>query len=116
MKITERTLEVTIAGEPSEYVLSVQLFQPVDPALCKHATLTSKVEVVLKKATAVQWTALEARPLLLLPCCSVYGYTHTHTPYVRVVVAVGRGARALGPRLPRPHVRFSGCGAGLSGQ
>jgi hypothetical protein len=66
VKVTERTLEVTIAGEPSAYVLSVQLFQPVDPALSKHATLTSKVEVVLKKATAVQWTALEARPRSLL--------------------------------------------------
>jgi hypothetical protein len=62
VKLTEATLEVTIVGEPTPYVLSLQLFGPVETAACKHSVLTSKVEVVLKKATAVQWTALEVRP------------------------------------------------------
>ncbi|KAK3251379.1 Cochaperone protein [Cymbomonas tetramitiformis] len=58
---TEKDVTVVIRhADDEDFVFNVSLFGPVIASQCKGSVLTSKVEFSLKKATAVQWTALEA--------------------------------------------------------
>lgn len=59
VNIQAKELSVTIKLPASEYQLNLDLAGPVDPTQSKFEVLSTKVEIKMKKAEAVQWKSLE---------------------------------------------------------
>eukprot|EP00842_Homolaphlyctis_polyrhiza_P003562 jgi/Hompol1/4206/HPOL_003538-RA len=60
VQFTDTHLKVDIKfldGSVSKY--HTQLFQPVDASLCVYEILSTKIEIVLKKANGLSWVAIE---------------------------------------------------------
>ncbi|KAI8930208.1 chord-domain-containing protein [Entophlyctis helioformis] len=56
----ERRLEVNVAFmDGSVHTYHTPLFQPIDPAASRYEILSTKIEIVLKKANGLSWVAIE---------------------------------------------------------
>lgn len=59
IEFTSTTASITIAlGGGSDYNLELELYHCIDPAGSKWSAMSTKVEVKLKKTSAVRWPAL----------------------------------------------------------
>ena len=93
--ITSRnlTVEIDLADSSgSSFILDLDLFDEIEPSLCKQKLNKFKLEVKLKKKEAYQWSALEAG----------------EDDVARVVAARGSGAGASGSSSAVPSAYASG--------
>ena len=59
MEDTSLSVSAKIPGSDSEYSLELELAHPVLPAQSGYKVMSTKVEIKLKKATGVRWSALK---------------------------------------------------------